>query len=239
MKLTENIEIRDLSLWFKKQKILVITDLHIGLEEAMNKQGFLVPRFQMKELAKKLEKILETIKPKKIIILGDLKHEFGQISKQEWFDTLKILDFLLRKSEEVILLKGNHDTILGPIAEKKNVKLVPYHFEDEYYFAHGDKIPEDDDFKKAKYLIIGHEHPAISVRTEFRSEKYKCFIYGKYEDKKLIVVPSFNLVNEGTDLLKEHLLSPILKKCNLDEFDVFIVEDKAYDFGKFKKLKSM
>jgi len=48
-------------------------------------------------------------------------------------------------------------------------------------------------------------------------------------------MPSFCLVTEGTDILKEKLLSPFLDQ-DLKNFDVFVVADKVYDFGKLKNL---
>ena len=122
MEITPNIEIIDLGLYLKEQKILIIADLHIGYEESLNKQGILLPRFQFTDLVKRLDRILKKVKPKLIIVNGDLKHEFGQISETEWRQALKILDFLTRKSQ-VILLKGNHDKILGPIAEKRKLEI--------------------------------------------------------------------------------------------------------------------
>jgi len=35
-----------------------------------------------------------------------------------------LLDFLGKNCDEVILVKGNHDTILGPIADKRRVRVV-------------------------------------------------------------------------------------------------------------------
>jgi len=112
----------DKSLYFPKQGILVIGDLHIGYEEFLNKKGVLIPRFQLQDLIKRISNILDRVDVSKIIINGDLKHEFGTISQQEWHDTFEILD--LFNSKEVILIKGNHDTIIGPIAEKKNIKIL-------------------------------------------------------------------------------------------------------------------
>ena len=40
---------------------------------------------------------------------------------------------------------------------------------------------------------------------------------------------------EGTDILRDKILSPLLKQ-NLDNFEVFAVEDKIYKFGKLKNL---
>ena len=64
-----------------------------------------------------------------------------------------------------------------------------------------------------------------------RFEKFKCFLKGKYKNKLLIVQPSFNLLTIGTDILKQRLQSPFLK--DIKDFEVFIVEDKIYDFGFF------
>lgn len=235
MNLLKNIEAIDLALYVNRT--LIIADVHIGFEEALNRQGILVPRFQFPDLLKRMESIFGKLKNKKIekiIINGDLKHEFGTISEQEWRHTLKFLDFLGSYCENILLTKGNHDTILGPIANKRNVKLVEQVELGEVLVCHGDKIPND--IKKYKTIIIGHEHPAVSIRDSMRVETYKCYLVGKYKGKNLIVQPSFNLVTEGTDMLKERLLSPFLNKIN--DFNVYAVEDRIYRLGKVKSLKN-
>lgn len=236
MKINKNIEIVDLALFLIKEKTLVIGDLHIGFEESLNKEGVLVPRFQFNDLKERMEKILKKTKPEKIVINGDLKHEFGKISDQEWRETLKIITLLSEYSGKIILVKGNHDKTLGPIAEKKNIELKEEYLIGEVLVCHGHKIPTSNEFKSAKTIIIGHEHPAVSIRDGPRVETFKCFLAGKYEKKELILMPSFNLITEGTDLLKEELLSPFLKQ-KLDNFEVYIVADKVYPFGKLKNLK--
>ena len=200
MQLTKNIKAIDLSLFFEQQKILVVSDFHIGFEESLNKQGILVPRFQLKDIISRLEKIFEKTKPKIAVINGDLKHEFGRISSQEWTDTLKLIDFIAQNCEQIILIKGNHDNILLPIAQKRNVKIDKQFIIEDTLILHGDKI--EDIPKEIKTIIIGHEHPAISLREQGRAEKYKCFLVGNYKRKKLIVLPSFNLLVDGTDVLK-------------------------------------
>ena len=229
MEIQKGIEIIDLALYLKKEKILVISDLHLGYEEALNRQGILMPRFQFEEIIKKLKTILEKINPEKIIINGDLKHEFGTISKTEWSQTIQLIDFF--KNKEIILIKGNHDNILGPIANKKNVKLLQEYNVGDILFTHGDKIPKELN----KTIIIGHEHPAISF-DERSDQKFKCFLKGKYKRKTLIVMPSFNLIQQGTDVTNQKRLSPFLKK-DIKNFEVYIVEDKVYKFGKIKNFK--
>lgn len=232
MHISKNIEIIDLALYLEQEKVLILSDLHIGYEEYLNKQGVLVPRFQLEDLTKRINNILDRIDASKIIINGDLKHEFGTISKQEWNDTMRILD--LFNGKEVILIKGNHDSILGPIAEKKNIEIKDHCKINDVYICHGDKISEDEDFKKSKIVIIGHEHPAVSFR-ERSDEKYKCFLKGKWKNKLLLVTPSLNLVTQGSDITKDKTLSPFLQN-HISDFEVFVVENKVYDFGKLKDL---
>ncbi|MBD3355443.1 phosphoesterase [Candidatus Woesearchaeota archaeon] len=231
MKITPKIKIIDLALYIPSCKTLVITDSHIGYEEALNKKGILIPRFQFKDIIKRLQKIFKKISPETIIINGDIKHEFGTISEQEWRHTLRLIDFLKRNCKDLVLIKGNHDTVLGPIARKRNVKIVDNMIVDSILITHGHNIPEIP--KKIKTIIIGHEHPAVSFKQR-PGDKFKCFLKGRYKRKTLIVQPSFNLVVEGTDVTREKLLSPFLK--DISNFELFIVGDKVYDFGKIKNI---
>ena len=259
MKILPYMEIIDLALYF--DAALVIADVHIGYEEALNKQGVLVPRLQFEEMVKMMEKIFSALEYKKIeriVVNGDLKHEFGTISEQEWRNTLKFIDILAEHCKEVVLIKGNHDNILGPIARKRNVKVLDYLIINSLneksnnkkssiikkslkkinktLIIHGNRVPNKEVLKDVATIIIGHEHPAISIKEGPRVESYKCFLKGKYKGRNLVVQPSFNSMIEGTDILRDKILSPFLKQ-NLDNFDVYVVEDKVYGFGKLKGLR--
>ena len=198
----------------------------------------MVPRFQFDEIMKRLEKIFSRLKGKKIeriVVNGDLKHEFSTISDQEWRHTLKLLDFFEKHCNEIILIKGNHDTILGPIAKKRNIRVMDHFIINNILIIHGDVIPSKTLLKGVKTIIIGHEHPAVSVREGPRAELFKAFLVGKWKKYNLVVQPSFNLVTEGTDVLKEEVLIPFLKG-NLRNLNAIIVGDKLYNFGKIKDL---
>lgn len=230
MQIHPEIEIIDLCLFVKNEKALVIGDLHLGFEESLNKQGVLIPRLQFKEVYSRIEKLLEKLEPRKVILVGDIKHEFSTISNQEWNNISRIIK-LIKASAEVILIKGNHDTILEPIASQEKVKVVDSYALGNIQFLHGDVIKKP----LGKIIVIGHEHPAISFR-ERPTEKFKCFLKGKYKKSTLIVMPSFNLVSEGSDITRNQPLSPFLKNVNLQNFEVWIVQDKAYYFGKMKYI---
>ncbi|MBI2107178.1 metallophosphoesterase [Candidatus Woesearchaeota archaeon] len=228
MEILKGIGINGLTLFIKESKTLVLGDLHLGFEESLNKQGVFIPRFQFQEILLILKKILNKLKPEKIIIVGDLKHEFGSISEQEWRHVLELIDFLSLRSE-LIIIKGNHDVKLSPITKKRNIKILPFYKQKEILFAHGDVIVKED----SKIIIIGHEHPAVSFR-ERSTQKYKCFLKGKYKKSVLIVMPSLNLVTEGSDITKGRFISPYLKQTK--NIEVYVNEDKTYRFGKLRDI---
>ncbi|MBU2637702.1 MAG: metallophosphoesterase [Nanoarchaeota archaeon] len=234
--------IRAVGLALYVNKTLIMGDVHMGYEEALNKSGILAPRHQYWDTRVMLKWIFEKLKQGKlpvnrIIINGDLKHEFGTISETEWRNTIGVLDMLLKECRNVILIKGNHDTILGPIAKKRNVILKDYEVVGNMLVCHGDKIPKKSILDKAKVVIIGHEHPAVALRDRSRLEKYKCFLVGKWKTLDLIVMPSFNTAVEGADILREKQLSPFLK--DILDFQVFVLGDRGnlVNFGTVSRLK--
>ena len=238
------IEIADLALFLRKENILVIGDVHLGYESAMAKQGVFMPRFQFRDTIERLERIFSLLKQRKkaegikfeaVVVNGDLKHDFATITEQEWRDILKLLDFLLVHSEQVILVKGNHDIKLAPIARKRGIVVVENIAINDKFICHGHEVPASSEFEKSKTIIVGNEHPAVSLREGARAELYKCFILGKWKDKKMVVMPSLNQITTGTDILKEQFISPFMQQ-NLGSFDVFIAGDKTYHFGKVRDI---
>ncbi|MBT3406225.1 metallophosphoesterase [Candidatus Woesearchaeota archaeon] len=238
MEVVSNIKVLDLCLYLEDEKILVVSDVHMGYEEALNKGGVLIPRHQFRETMERLKKTLTFVKPETIILNGDVKHEFGTISETEWRHTIKLIDYLAKHCKKLVLLRGNHDKSLGPIAKKRNIEMMDEFLVGDTLISHGDHVPDVATLKDVKTIIIGHEHPAVSISDYPRVEKFKCFLVGKWKRKNLVVMPSYNLVTEGTDVVSDRLLSPFLDG-NLDKFRVVIVSDSVYDFGTLKDVKKL
>ena len=229
MQIHPGISIVSTALWLEQEKILIINDLHIGYEQELHIKGILVPRMQLQEICDKLSLIFVKYQPKKVVINGDLKHVFGKVLEREWKEVLQFLDFLLVHVPEVVIIRGNHDPMVKFIAQKRDVSVVSELKVRDVHIVHGDELVETD----ASVIIIGHEHPAVKIREGAKWEKYKCFLVGKWKGKKLIAVPSFNPLLEGTDVLEGRMLSPFLKK--IDDFSVIVVDKgEAFDFGKLK-----
>ena len=257
-------EFIDKALWFPLEKILVISDLHIGYEDSLNASGVYIPRSQFEEIISDLKKIFlslgkrsRTPKINEIIINGDLKHEFGTISQQEWRETLGILDFLQENSKKIVLVKGNHDSILEPIAKRRGIKLEDYYLQKGILFMHGNILSEtsklknfdstqkhevsDEESKLIKsketvLVVLGHRHPAIVLADKYKQERYKCFLVGNWKSKKIIILPSFFPLVEGSEIGDIDEGKFIIPETKLEDFKIYAVGDKVYDFGKLKKI---
>ena len=223
------------ALLFPMERILVISDLHMGYEEAMNSAGVFLPRQQFKQTKQDLEKVFHEVgRMKEVVILGDLKHEFGTISGQEWREVLEIVDYLGENSDKLILIRGNHDTILEPIAKRKELEIRDFYILGEIAFLHGDKQYLEALAREIKMIVMGHKHPAITLREGSKAETYKCFLVGKWKGKKIVILPSFFPLVEGSDVSIHD--TNLGFNFDLGKFEAFVVGDKVYDFGKVEKI---
>jgi hypothetical protein len=229
------------AVYIEKIKTLVITDIHLGFEEYMEQQGVYVPRTQYREVIRDSEGIFQKLgqrEIREILILGDLKHEFGTISRQEWREVSDFIDFLKQKAGEkvkIILLKGNHDNILGPIAGKKQTEIREFYVKEEFGFLHGNKKIKEVLDKKIKIIFLGHFHPAITIREGAKSERYKCFLEGEWKGKRIVILPSFFPLTEGTDVLIEN--TNLDFDFNVENFRVYIPGDgEVLEFGKVRNV---
>ena len=214
------------TLWIAKHKALILSDLHLGYEDSLHTKGILVPKSQIKVILHKLQQILEMVHPTQIIINGDLKHEFGKVTSSERTQITALLE--LFREQRVVFITGNHDQVLSRIRSVAEYQLG------DTLIIHGDKLTQTT----CSRIIIGHEHPAISLREKSKVEKFKCFLKGTWKGKELIALPSFNPLLEGTNVLTGHFLSPFLS--DISNFEVFIVGEQAVlPFGKIRRLQKL
>lgn len=245
----ERFEIVESCLFWKDEKILIVGDMHLGYENYLEEKGWSFPKTQMDVSEEVLKKIFKkTGKLKKVILLGDVKHFFSGILAGEYSDfnfIIKLIKNNLYKSGEVIITKGNHDKILSPIVKRYDfVKMKEVFIWKDVGFFHGhfdmiEKYNLDLVDKKIKIILVGHFHPAVVLKDDIKQEKYKCFLYGKHKQlrKKIIILPSFFPLVEGSDIFSSNLLNN--KQMNISKFEVYTVDSNgnSYDFGKAGKLE--
>lgn len=205
------------ALYSAETDTVVISDLHLGLEALMASGGVYFPKFQLEELKEDLEEVLQAKTPRTLVINGDVKHEFSQVSYEEQDEVQELLDLVTDKVDQVKITKGNHDNyLIYAVEDYEQVELEDRFILDDVCCLHGD---ENLDLKTidATYFVIGHEHPALSLQDDIGvREKIPAFLYGSLESGKgkIIVMPAFSRLAQGTPVnrsVRGQLMSPILK----------------------------
>ncbi len=150
------------------EKILIVTDLHIGFELELSSQGIRVPS-QVGKLLKSLKRIIHDYSPSRLILLGDIKHEIAKISPSEWVDIPKFFNELLREGIDVEVIPGNHDGNIEPLTPRAvsihSVRgvLIETISNTLIGLIHGHAWPSPPIFQ-ADTIIMGHVHPVIELR---------------------------------------------------------------------------
>ena len=225
----------------ESEKILVVGDLHLGYGESIRKGGVFVPVDIFGEVINDLDAIFERVgKIDEVVLLGDVKHEFGRIMREEWREIGEAMNYLRRKAKKIIVIKGNHDPVINSIVKDlKNIELVDYYIKGETCFLHGDRDFPEIHEKGVRKWVMGHVHPAVVIEEEggSKKEKYKCFLEGVHRGRKIIIVPSFFPLVEGSD--PRYFSFGLVWDFKLENFNVKIIDGSSLDVLDFGKLKNL
>ncbi len=202
---------------------LVVADLHLGIEEYLASQGLYLPYSQLPDLEKMIVEALERYDPDRLILLGDVKHEFGRASDQEWRDVRDLMSSL-KERVRVEVVRGNHDNYLIPILRRMDVPLHdPMLKLGNVKLVHGHQKVELEGT-----IVMGHEHPGIAIRKDFGAKvTFKCMLHGVFEDFEVFVLPAATMVGGAKDMLSSEPLSPILREVGLSTMEVHVVDEVA------------
>ncbi|MCS7109242.1 MAG: metallophosphoesterase [Candidatus Micrarchaeota archaeon] len=230
----------------KKEKTLVIGDLHIGVETQLGTE-----RLAKKAINEMISKIIEIIKETKannLIIVGDIRHklpsekEYWQIMTEEEEIEHRIsievpdLLFKLREYCDVKIIPGNHDGGM-----KSYFKTYEEIVIENIGIIHSHKWPSQSMMEKIDTLIVAHSHPAVVFKDEFGYRvKQKAWVKGRLNSKELkihypninkeisvIILPVFNPLIIGSPINeKGKFLGPLLKDkiIKMDEIEVFLLD---------------
>lgn len=223
--------------------LLVVSDIHLGLEGSVTSKGGYVPKFQLEEIISDIERAKKETNATRILINGDLKNDF----RKNYYSEKKEIDKFLREIkelfDEVIIVEGNHDNFLDEIVEKNGLEIKNRYVENNILFTHGHKDIED--IEEFDTVVIGHEHPALSLEDEIGVvEKVDSIVYGEgKENVEIVVLPAFSSISNGTrinETPQKELLSPVLRKhVDINEMKATVVSREAgvFEFPKLSKIK--
>jgi len=216
------------------KKSLVITDLHLGFENALSLNNvFLGKNKTVTEITKEIELIIDKTKPDSLILLGDVKSGINSITKVEW-ETVPSFFENITKLIDIILVPGNHDANIE--------KLIPNEITlagskgiiiDDILLTHGHTMPSEN-FSQINTIVMGHIHPVFfekeslingeRVWVSIISDKQKIF-HSKSGELELIILPSFNRYFYATQKkFYKKSISPIIEKMDVMQAKILTLD---------------
>lgn len=227
-------------------RTLVVTDLHIGIEQELAEKGISLPS-QVKKVKAKLIELLKKQRVDRLVILGDVKHNVPVTTWHEWRELPEFFKDLA-KLAKIDIVRGNHDGYLeGMIPREVNIH-DPHGMvlgkRKRVGLMHGHTWPAPE-LLDTELVIAGHNHPAIEFRDELGGKVIEpIWLRAKLDAKKfpkkltpfmkgslpeLLVVPAFSelvggaAVNRG---IPRDLIGPMFKAgaVKLEEAEAYLLD---------------
>ena len=239
------------ALFIDAEKILVIADLHIGIEFEYRKQGINIA-LQTDKLLEKCIKLIKESGAEILILLGDVKHmiiakeeEDKEMLKIERKSVRKFLK-ILNEYAEVWIVRGNHDGRL----KSKYAKIFGARGTSigDIALAHGHSWT-DEEIMDRKYIITAHIHPFVKISTEIGySYMQPCWVKGKMKKEaflkrygsgnhkmKFIIMPPFNPLCGGIAVNEAKIKEGMVKIFDMDNAHVYLLN--GVNLGRIKNLR--
>jgi len=168
------------ALFFPRERILVMADLHLGKAMHFRKAGIYMPQLSAARDYEVLQQLMEVYRPAAVWFLGDLFH--SQANSE-----LRLFEAFLHSHPGVAftLIRGNHDIVHPGYYEERQVRVVAEALEWETFIFSHEPLATD---YTGRINIAGHIHPGISVQRQGR-QRYRlpCF----YFYRQTLLLPAF------------------------------------------------
>ena len=226
---------------FKYRDHAVIADTHFGIEYALAAQGLQIPPLQFREIVERVR----GIKSKKLVVAGDLKHEFSKENPLERKHVTMFIDEMTAIFNEILVVRGNHDNFVYYTLKDWGIELIEYLEIGDSVVIHGHKIPQDIGLRDYDLVIMGHEHPSVTLRDSIGvSHKVPTHLEIMHPQGFLVhVLPAISPFALGTSVNSligpEEFLSPLLKSINdINKIRVYaVIENSAEYLGPLSKIR--
>jgi hypothetical protein len=245
-------------------RVLVVADIHLGIEWDLGNSGIVVPSQSGQALAKIMEYI-DAATPDKVVLLGDVKHNVPLISWQEREEVPHFLESIAKRIA-VDIVPGNHDGdmefLLRHILPGLEVTLQPargFVLDDVGYF-HGHTWP-DPGLLSCDHIVMAHNHPTIRftdplgsssaepawIRTRLNYKVLEAHFKAKagdlpWSDPEVVIMPAFCQLCGGVafnESLHDDLLGPVFSSgaVELDSAQAYLLDGTR--LGKLSDLRKL
>ncbi len=224
------------ALFIKERKMLILADLHIGIENELQDQGLHVSS-QLPQMWYMIKKICTDHQPNDIVLLGDIKHSIPQTPFHEK-KQLKRFFADLNKLGNIHVVPGNHD---GNIKWYLPDEVILHESDgtvlDSIGLIHGHRWPKQS-VLQASYLLMAHTHPTVMLQDRLKYETYEsCWVKTRFNLEKtkeryssfnptmeIIILPAFNPLCGGMAVNKDGIMGPMNNIIDHDQSEFFLLD---------------
>ncbi|MDD4137885.1 MAG: metallophosphoesterase [Methanoregula sp.] len=230
-----------------EQRLLVVADLHFGIEADLAAHG-LHFKSRSEERLERLMKTIDRADPDLLVLLGDIKHSIPSLTRQEYHEMPGILE-TLRSRIPLVVFPGNHDIGIERFVRDGELQPRDGAIVDGVGYLHGHMYPSPHLY--GNLIVIGHHHPLISLRDEVGCAlQAPAYIRAGLETDardvswtpdqaghtRLLFMPAFNeLAGYDISRIMKNPFSP-LSRCMKKEDTEIILADGTY-IGPMSSLK--
>jgi putative SbcD/Mre11-related phosphoesterase len=186
------------AVYLQREQILAVADLHLGYTWAHRYNGQLLPVHTPDDVVARLADLCSQYKPGRLAILGDIVHQ--AVPVDEVRQEISSLFETLGKFCALDLILGNHDRDLEKFAGRSDLKFLSYLETENLFLTHGNGRALSP---AGKRIVMGHEHPAISLGDGIKSARFPCFVEGE----NVLLLPAFSHWSAGTNVRAGRFLS--------------------------------
>jgi metallophosphoesterase superfamily enzyme len=145
-----------------EQRLLVVADLHFGIEADLAAHG-LHFKSRSAERLERLMRVIDSADPDALVLLGDIKHSIPSLTRQEYYEMPGILE-TLRSRIPLIVFPGNHDIGIERFVRDTELRPRDGTIIDGVGYLHGHMYPAPHLY--GNLIVVGHHHPLLSLRDE-------------------------------------------------------------------------
>jgi uncharacterized protein len=188
--------------------VLVIADLHLGIESDLARHGIHFKSRSRQRQQKAITCIRET-NPDIVLLLGDLKHSIPQTTRQEYRELPAILSSF-RGLTRLLVMPGNHDIGIERFLDDGELLPKEGALVDGTGYLHGHTYP--DPVLENHLIICGHHHPLVCLRDEVGcSLRAPAYLFAKIDNECFRKGRSHNPArHDCNEILSNHQSPPVM-----------------------------
>ena len=149
------------------ERLLLATDLHLGIEYELAKMGINIP-YQTDRFLEELLALVREHRPDRLLLLGDIKHGVPITSFQEKREIPLFFAALQEEVDRIDVIRGNHDGNIQNLVPE-GIEIHPSKglilgegFKVAVLHGHAWPYPR---LLSADLMVMGHNHPAVQLNT--------------------------------------------------------------------------